>query len=145
MIARRALADAPRPRQIARQHAADGLAALDAAQERAPIAGLEGEHLPVRRERRLDLGERRRRARGQHQLLGLVETDAGEGRQVDDVGKLQRPAEAALAAAGDQLERLVARQRAGDDLDQLALVGGAEDGSRRALKNAAGREKAAAP
>ena len=106
-------------------------------------AGLEGEHLALGVERRLDLAHRRRRARGQHQLLGLVEADAGEGGKIEHMRRLQRPAEAALAAAGDELERLLARDRVGDDRLEVARIGGARDGSTLRLKGAAGRETAA--
>ena len=59
--------------------------------------------------------QRRRRARGQHQLLRLVVADAGKRREVERVRRLQRPPEAALAAAADDLERLLARHRRRDD------------------------------
>ncbi len=49
-----------------------------AAEEAAPIRRLEGQHLTLGRKRGLDLAQRRRRARGQHQLLGLVVADAAE-------------------------------------------------------------------
>ncbi len=128
VIARRALANAARPREIASEHAAQSRRLVVGAEQRAPIAGLESEHLTRAIERRFDLAERRRRAGGQHQLRRLVIANARERAEIEHMRQLQRPAEAALAAAGDQLQRLFAGERLPDDRDELLLVGGAEMG-----------------
>ena len=126
VVARRPLPDAARAGKIGGDRAAERRARRFAAQKLPPIARLEGEHLALPGKCRLDLLHRRRGARGQHQLLGLVKADAGKGGKVERVRELQRPAQAALAAAGHELERLFARDRLSDDRFELVLVLGPE-------------------
>ena len=76
------------------------------------------------RQRRLDLVERRRRPGGQHQLARLVAADAGKFGQIERARRLQRPAEPALDAAGDQLERLLGGERVADGIAQFRQVAG---------------------
>src|SRR6185437_10291855 len=122
MIARRALADAARPGEIACKDAADGWRGILGTEQPAPIARLEGEHLIGAIERRLDLGEWRRRAGGQHELFGLVDADAGKRAELEPVRGLRRTTEAALAAAAQQLQRLLALERLLDDAGEFLLV-----------------------
>ncbi len=63
------------------QHAADGALPRRPAEHRAAVDRLEGEHLPLRCNQRLDLGDRRTRTGGQHQFLRLVERDADKARR----------------------------------------------------------------
>ncbi len=60
--ARGTLADAARPGQIAGERTAQGRHGLAGAEDRAPIARLEGEHLARPGKRRLDFGKGRRGA-----------------------------------------------------------------------------------
>ncbi len=144
MVARGALANTARTREVGCDRTAQGRAGIFAAEKFPPVARLEGEHLAPLGQRRLDLRHRRRRARGQHQLLGLVKADAGKFREVERVRELQRPAEAALAAAGEKLERLFARERFADDRRELRLVLGPEI-RHACLKGAADRGTARGP
>ena len=52
---------------------------------------LEGKHLLLLRQRRLDLGEGRAGISGQHQLGGIVVDDATETAHVEPIGALLRP------------------------------------------------------
>src|SRR5260370_16235563 len=69
VIARRTLLDTPRSREIAGEHAAQSLAPGWSAEQGAPIAGLESEHLLGAREHALDLQERRSRPRREYEFL----------------------------------------------------------------------------
>ena len=106
MVARRASLDPPRPRQIAGQDTAQGrpgAVLVRHPEKAAPIRRLKGEHLAGIGERPFDLGERGRRAGGQHQFARRILADAGETRQIEQMRGLQRPAETAFRAAADQL------------------------------------------
>ncbi len=135
MIAGRALLYPARTREIAEQHAAEGLLLRRGAHQRTPVAGLEGQHLLGLGEQALDLRERRRRTGGEHQLLGLIAAHAGEARGVQHVRRLHRPAEAALGAVGDHLQGLAFGDGPGDELCELAAIWRAEAGHGRGLRS----------
>src|SRR5262249_62041275 len=89
-------------------------------------------------------GARRAGARGEHQLLGLVERDAGEARQIERGVDLRGPAERAFGAVADDLERLLLRQRPLDGgLDVLGVPGMMRVGH-RALRHSAASAAAGA-
>src|SRR5512139_899955 len=85
--------------------------------ERAEVRRLERQHLVLRREQRLDLGERGAGACGQHQLLRLVVDDAGEPAGAQHLAFVCVAVEGLAAAALDD-EWRVARVRGADALDQ---------------------------
>ena len=111
MIARSTRLDAARAREIGGERAADRPAPARRPEQRAVIHRLEREFLIVRRQQRLDLGERRSGLRGQHQFLGLIERDARQTRQIEAQIPLRRAADAALGAVADDLQRLGLGQR----------------------------------
>ncbi len=126
MVARRTRLDPPRPREVAGKDTAECTPSRLRCRypvKRAPIGRLEGEHLPRLCERGLDLGERRCGAGGQDQLARLIFADAGQPGQVERTRQLQRPAEPALRAAGDDLHRLLGGERVTDRVAQFAEVG----------------------
>ena len=111
--------------------------------QRAPIGRLEGEHLPRLCERGLDFAERRRCAGGQYQLARLIFADAGQPGQVERVRQLQRPAEPAFRAAGDDLHRLLGGERVADRIAQFIEVCRGETDHRRKLSLPAQRSNLA--
>ena len=106
-----------------------GLARLP--EQRAIIHRLEGQLLAALGQHCLDLGERRAGSCRQHQLLGLVQRDAGELRQVERMRGLQRPADAALGAVADDLQRRVLRHRPLHGGEHIGRGGGGEGGHER--------------
>ena len=128
MVARRAGLDAPRSGQVAGEHAAKGRLGGLGAEQAAPVRRLKGEHLALFRQRPLDLVDRGPRACGQYQLACRVLANAREKRQVERMRGLQRPAEPPLRAAGDNLDRLLRRQRRRDRLAQFFEASGGEAG-----------------
>ena len=121
MVARRAGLDAPRPGQVGHQDAAERLLPGRTAEQRAEVRRLESELLAVFRQRRLDLGERRRRSGLQDQFLGLVEADAGDRRQVEHMVGPERFAPPPLGAAGDDLQRRHLRHRPADGVEDIVV------------------------
>ena len=91
VIARRARLEPPRARRDCRRARRRSSRARRCAEQRPKSRRLEGEHLVVRGQRRLDLGERRAGPRGQHQLRRLVGDDAGRG-PTDRARSGRRPA-----------------------------------------------------
>ena len=111
MVARGAGLDPARAGEVRRQHAADRAAAGGPAQQRPVVHRLEGELLAARGDERLDLGNRRPGARREHQLLRLVQRHAGEPGQIKGQIGLRRPADRALGAVADDLQRLALTER----------------------------------
>ena len=103
MIARGAGLDAPRPRKVRRERAAERARVRGPAEDRAVIHRLEGELLALALDQRLDLGERRAGPGREHQLLRLVQRHAGEPGQIERQIGLARAAERALASRAPRL------------------------------------------
>ena len=116
MVARRARLWAARAGEIAGQHAAQGPLPRRPAVERAQIRRLEGQHLALFRQRLLDLGQARAGASGQHQLLRLIEADAGEMRQIETLAAVDGPSQPTLAARAQELQRAGALPHGGGEL-----------------------------
>ena len=118
IVARGAGAHAAGTGQVAGERAAErGLAKrwfFAAAQQAAPVRRLEGEHLAVAGEQRLDLLQRRSRARGQDKLRRLIVDHAREPRDVEQRVGPHRAPERAFAAARADLEGLALRGRPED-------------------------------
>src|SRR6476660_5571523 len=111
MIARRARLDAARPGQVRGEHTADGAAAGRRTEHRTVIDRLERQLLVVLRQQRLDLGHRCAGLGGEDQLVGLIQRDAGEVREVEAQVPLRSAADAALGAMADDLKRLALAER----------------------------------
>ena len=116
MIARGAGLYPPRPGEVSSECTADRARVRRTSEKRPVIHRLEGQPLAACGGQRFHLGERRAGLRRQHQLLRLVERDAGQGRKVERRVPLRRPADRALAAPPDDFERLAARERPADRL-----------------------------
>ena len=100
-VARRPGIRATRTRQARGDRAAERRAG-------AETRRLEGEHLPCRRHRRIDLVERRARPRGDDELRRLVLDDAGVGPRVERLAA-RRLAEERLGAPAANRERSARR------------------------------------
>ena len=114
MVARRAGLDAPGPGQVAGDGAADGPPARRATEERPQVRRLELQALAVPGQRRLDLGQGRRRAGGEDQFLGLVKPDTGKGAEVEPVAGLRGTPEGSLGARRQDLQRRLGGGRPAD-------------------------------
>ena len=80
MVARGTGLDAARAGEVCRQSATDGPVPGDAAQHARVVHGFERELLALGLDQGFDLGQGRRGVCREHELLGLVERDAGERR-----------------------------------------------------------------
>jgi FAD/FMN-containing dehydrogenase len=145
VVARGAGLDAARAGEVAGERTADRAAAGRAAEQRAVVGGLEVEPLVVRGEARLDLGERCAAGGRHHQLLGLVQPDAGEALEGDRMRSGDRAAEGALGARAQDLERAFLARRPADEVLELGRRARSEMlchaqccSARRACRQAAG-------
>jgi hypothetical protein len=124
MIARRAGLDPAWAGKVGGERAADRTLAGRSTEQRPVVHRLEGELLAPGIDQRLDLGDRRSRAGGQHQLLGLVERHTAKPGEIERQVGLRRPADRALRGVADNLQRFLLRQRPADGLfDVLAVAG----------------------
>ena len=110
------------------------------AEQRPAIHRLERQLLTLGVEQRFDLGERRRGPGGQHQLLGLVERDAGKRRKIERQIGLAGATERTLAAAPDDLQPLALGERPLHGFGDLLLVLRFEGvGHRKVMQRIGGR------
>jgi hypothetical protein len=85
------------------------------------VRRLAGEELSPCRQRRLQFGQRRAAARGDHQFGRLVVDDAGMAAGVEQLAR-QRPAVKILAAAATNAQRLALEDARAKPLDQFVLA-----------------------
>src|SRR5262245_6044360 len=111
-----------------------------AAKQRAPVGGLETQHLLSFGECGLDVLQKSCSTRRQHELLGLVFDDPLERSNIENPLGRNRPAEIALAAAGHDLERRLARKRSQHRILDLSLVSCCNDVPRRCHGAATSRQ-----
>jgi hypothetical protein len=128
MVARGARLDAPWTGKICRQRAADRAHPGCAAEQRPIVQRLEGQLLVVLGKQRLDLGQWRAGPGRKHQFLRLVKRDARQPRQVERMLGLRRPADPALGAVAQDLQRGVVCECPLHGGENLCGGGGCEDG-----------------
>ena len=122
MIARGARLDAARARDVGGEHAAERPFVGAGAEQRPAIHRLKRQLLSLAADQRLDLGDRRAPARGEHQLLRLIERDAGQLREVEREIPLRRAPDAPFRAAPDDLQGLALARRPFDDRGDILGV-----------------------
>ena len=125
MVARRSGLEPARPRKVRSENAADRAPAGRGPEQGTVIHRLEGELLATRLEQPFDFSERGSRARGEHQLLRLIESDASKARKIERMGGVDRSPDAALRAMSHDLERQLLRRRPLDGREDLVrFLGG---------------------
>ena len=126
MVAGGASSHPPRSCQIAGEDTADRRACILGVQQRAVVRRFELKLLAILGERGFYLHQRCANGRRHDELARFVQADASEGREVEQVQALDRPAERALAAPGDNLQGFLLGRCPGDDTLKLVGHGGAE-------------------
>src|SRR5262249_44648706 len=115
MIACGARLDTARPRDVGGEHPAERALAGAGAEHRPAVDRLERQLLSLAADQRLDFRDRRAGARGKHQLLRLIKSDAGEAGEIEREVPLRRTADASLRAAPHDLQGFALARRPFDD------------------------------